>query len=176
MECVILGWPDDGITLDLDHEAFSYAGKFRMSSTGKAVARENGSVVGAVAFDPDRAREATARLRYVTVRADRRGAGIGPRLCAFVAERLDDRGFERTLIAVNNPFAYQALYRAGFAYTGERTGLAELVLERPGDRSSDRYQAGLAAFDEREGLSRDERDFLAENVNAEPPEPIDPMC
>jgi len=33
-------------------------------------------------------------------------------------------------IAVNNSFAYAALYKCGFAYTGENTGIAELVLER----------------------------------------------
>ena len=39
MEYVLLGWPPDGPTLRLDHRRFAYAGKFVMSTTGKAVVR-----------------------------------------------------------------------------------------------------------------------------------------
>jgi len=132
MECILLGWPPDGPTLSLDHERFAYAGKFVMSATGKAVAREDGTV-GAVAFSADRTDETCLRLRYVTVRDDRRGEGIGPRLLRFVSERAREHGYESVRIAVNNPFAYEACSRAGFAFTGQETGLAELVLDyRPG--------------------------------------------
>lgn len=131
IECDLLGWPPDGPKLRLDYRQFSYAGKFVMTNTGKAVARDDGEVVAAVAFNEDRTDPDTLWLRYVTVRQDRRGEGIGPRLCRFVRDRAIERGYDRLRIAVNNPFAYEALYRSGFGYTGEQTGIAELVLEYP---------------------------------------------
>ncbi|PSP48205.1 GNAT family N-acetyltransferase, partial [Halobacteriales archaeon QH_7_69_31] len=163
MERRVLGWPPDGPTLRLDHRRFSYAGKFVMTTTGKAVLRDpsagsdreyDDAVVAAVAFDADRTDPDTLWLRYVTVCDDRRGEGLGPRLCAFVVERAADRGYDRARIAVNNPFAYEALYRAGFGFTGRETGLAELVLERPTDAPAGRpaaaYREGLDRFRERD--------------------------
>ncbi|MFC4551481.1 MULTISPECIES: GNAT family N-acetyltransferase [Halorussus] len=211
MEFELLGWPEDGPQLRLDHREFSYAGKFVMSNTGKAVVRESEAtsgggapedatespeadsphgesasgedgetpdyaddVVAAVAFNEDRTDPATAWLRYVTVRTGRRGDGIGARLTAFAADRLESTGYDRVKIAVNNPFAYRALHKAGFGYTGEETGLAELVLARPGDRSPERYRAGLDAYRERDDLAPEERSFLDEQSGAGPPERIDP--
>ena len=214
MQARLLGWPDDGPTLRLDHRQFSYAGKFVMSSTGKAVLRDperaaspseperaaspsepEGStppraadapdgasdaagaydtdVLAAVAFDEDRTDPAVLRLRYVTVRDDRRGEGLGPRLCRFLARRSAEHGYDRLRIAVNNPFAYEALYRAGFVFTGAETGLAELVLERPaaapaGDRPEATYQDGLDAYRARE-LSASERAFLERRRGCSPP-------
>ncbi|MFC7134203.1 MULTISPECIES: GNAT family N-acetyltransferase [Salinibaculum] len=172
MDFAVLGWPADGPTLRLDYEQFSYAGKFVMSRTGKSVAREDGDVVGAVAFDPDRTDPDTLRLRYVTVRHDRRGEGIGPRLLRFTAERALDRGFERVCIAVNNPFAYEAAYRAGFGFTGETTGLAELVCAFGADRDPATYREGLDRYRERD-LSAAERAFLDERTDAPPPPVVD---
>ncbi|RQG99780.1 GNAT family N-acetyltransferase [Natrarchaeobius oligotrophus] len=143
MNCELLGWPSDGPKLRLDHERFSYAGKFVMTNTGKAVARNaDGDVVAAASFNEDRTDERTLWIRYVTVDRDRRGEGIGPELLALVRERALSRGYDRLRIAVNNPFAYEALYRTGFGYTGETTGIAELLLEYPpplerGDRSEE---------------------------------------
>jgi GNAT superfamily N-acetyltransferase len=179
MEFVLLGWPEDGPTLQLDHEQFSYAGKFVMSSTGKAIVRATGSdlatdreILAAVSFDPDRTDPSTLRCRYVTVRNDHRGEGIGPRLLRFTAERARERGFDRVTIAVNNPFAYEASYRAGFSFTGETTGIAELLCEFPSvDRSRHRYQTGLDEYRERE-LSDDEIAFLRDRVDADPPDPV----
>ena len=174
MEWVLLGWPEDGPTLRLDHERFSYAGKFVMSTTGKAVARRDGEVLAAAAFDPDRTDPDTLRCRYITVRADRRGEGIGPRLLRFVSARALSRGYDRVAIAVNNPFAYEASYRAGFAFTGEETGIAELVCVYPAqDRSRERYQAGLDRYRERD-LSAPEEAFLARRADSDPPETVDP--
>jgi len=81
----------------------------------------------------------TLWLRYLTVRRDCRASGrrLGPRLALFITNRAAGRGYDRVRIAVNNVFAYRALYRAGFAYTGRETGLAELVLERPAARPAD---------------------------------------
>jgi len=169
----ILGWHpaatgEDGPRLRLDWRQFSYAGKFTMTNTGKAVIREGSddpegafdeSVVAAVAFNEDRTDDGALWLRYVTVRADRRGHGLGPRLCDSVATRALDRGYERVRIAVNNPFAYEALYKAGFGFTGRETGIAELVLERPSGREPARYHRGLARFHDRE-LSSTERRFV----------------
>jgi len=205
MEYVLLGWPEAGPTLTLDWRRFSYAGKFVMSNTGKALVRTGAAdgppvtddgeaaadTVAAAAFNEDRTDAGTCWIRYITVREDRRGEGVGPDLAAFVAARARDRGYDRARIAVNNPFAYQALYRAGFHFTGEETGVAELVLDRPlgedsdaegsaGDRSRETYRAGLDIYRERaepdEGpdLSADEREFLAEKAESDPPDPVDP--
>ena len=75
--------------------------------------------------------------------------------------------YDRVKIAVNNPFAYEALYKAGFGFTGERTGIAELVLERPHDTDATAYRAGLARYRERD-LSGAERSFL--DGRSEPPD------
>ncbi|WP_440765804.1 GNAT family N-acetyltransferase [Natronorubrum sp. DTA7] len=193
MEYELLGWPPDGPKLRLDYERFSYAGKFVMTNTGKAVARDasaeldenaaaaeiDGSVVevpivAAVAFNEDRTDEGTLWLRYVTVERERRGERIGPELLALVRDRARERGYDRLRIAVNNPFAYEALYRTGFAYTGETTGIAELVLEYPvpsddADSSEfDRYQTGLEEFRSRD-LSDEEAQFLDARCDSEPP-------
>jgi len=179
MEFAFLGWPDDGPTLRLDYQAFAYAGKFVMSNTGKAVARdpdadtggEFADVLGAVAFNADRTDPSTAWLRYVTVREDRKGEEIGPRLCSFVVGRLLER-FKRVTIAVNNPFAYEALYKVGFGFTGEETGIAELVLAYPaGSRTRENYQSGLECYRERE-LSGEEEAFLAARADADPPDAV----
>lgn len=163
MEFALLGWPDAGPTLDLDHREFAYAGKFVMSSTGKAVARDGDAVVAAVAFSADRTDDTVAWLRYVTVRADRRGEGLGPRLLAFATAALHERHAE-VRIAVNNPFAYEAASKVGFGWTGEETGLAELVMAHPSDRG--RYADGLDVYRERD-LTDAEAAFLA--ARDEPP-------
>ncbi|PCR89687.1 GNAT family N-acetyltransferase [Natrinema ejinorense] len=175
MEYELLAWPPDGPKLRLDHERFSYAGKFVMTNTGKAVARaDDGRLVGAVAFNEDRTDGDVLWLRYVTVDRDRRGEGIGPALCRRVRDRALERGYDRLRIAVNNPYAYEALYRTGFVYTGETTGIAELILEYPTSTDEprwderDRYQAGLDEFRDRD-LSEAEETFLRSRREAEPP-------
>ncbi|ELZ08972.1 GNAT family N-acetyltransferase [Natrialba aegyptia] len=193
MDYELLAWPPDGPKLRLDHTRFSYAGKFVMTNTGKAVAREDDTTVGAIAFNEDRTDENTLWLRYVTVARDRRGEGIGPELVALVRDRAREHGYDRLRIAVNNPFAYEALYRAGFGYTGETTGIAELVLEYPptvtidsetappsdiaadepaasevAGRTRDAYQAGLDEFRSRD-LSDAEHSFLDSRCGSEPP-------
>lgn len=199
MEFALLGWPTSGPTLRLDFREFSYAGKFVMSNTGKAVARDpegpravppsvdadidrpdpgseddpfERDVVAAAAFNEDRTDPGVLWIRYITTRHDRRGEGIGARLAAFVADQAENRGYRRCRIAVNNPFAYHALYKAGFVYTGRETGLAELVLERPGERDAATYQCGLDTFrtDPDRDLSEDERSFLARREDANAPD------
>jgi len=191
MEYAVLGWPPDGSSLRLDYRRFAYAGKF-VGDAGTAVAREadvdlppldddrpfegdwDREVVAAASFSPDRTDPATLRIRYVTVRHDRRGERIGPRLVATVVEGARDRGYDRLGIAVNNPFAYEALHRAGFIWTGRETGLAELVLERPAEAPAETdsatYQSGLDAFRERD-LGEPEASFLADRAGSAPPTP-----
>ena len=160
MECRLVGWPVDGPRLELDHRRFAYAGKFVMSRTGKAVVEDGGDVLAAASFSPDRTDDDVWWIRIVTVRRDRRGEGLGPRLLAFVAAAVLDRAGS-VRIAVNNPFAFVAAYKAGFGYTGETTGLAELVCERAADRDPAAYREGLAAFRGRDDLDDAERAFLA---------------
>jgi GNAT superfamily N-acetyltransferase len=170
MEYVLLGWPEDGRTLELDWRAFSYAGKFVMSDTGKAIARDGEEVVGAIAFNEDRTDETVLCIRYVTVRGDRQGEGIGSSLLAFGRDRAAARGYRRVTIAVNNPMAYEAAYRAGFGFTGETTGIAELRLAWPSDSDEGMYQAGLDTFGERD-LPESQQAFIAER-GEEPPDPV----
>ena len=199
MEYALVCPPDEGETLRLDYRAFAYAGKFVVGAPGKAVIRTpdgrpaapdwepdeplpdtvdpeafDEEVVAAVSFSPDRTDPACCRLRYVTVHAARRGEGIGPRLIGETVADLAVAGFERVRIAVNNPFAYEACHKCGFAYTGERTGIAELELARPAGTPADvdpeRYREGLAAFRETDGeLSRAERRFVAARLERGPP-------
>lgn len=198
MECVLLGWPSDGPTLRLDYRRFAYAGKFVMTNTGKAVVRDpsdrpseggtNGSgessgaamgtdtgydedVLAAVAFNQDRTDPATLWLRYVTVRSDCRGEGLGPRLVTFVTDRATDRGYDRVRIAVNNPFAYEACYKAGFGYTGRETGMVEVVLERPTAADPTAYRAGLVAIRADRDLTAAERTFIDARLERSPTDP-----
>ena len=200
MEYAFLGGPGSGATLRLDYRAFAYAGKFVVGAPGKAALRTpDGSpavpewepdeplpptveasefdddVVAAVSFSPDRTDPDCCRLRYVTVHVARRGEGLGPRLIDRTVSRLATDGYDRVKIAVNNPFAYAALSKCGFAYTGETTGIAELVLERPAaepaavsgsaggsETAGDRYRDGLRAFrDGDRDLDPVEREFVA---------------
>lgn len=145
------GWPSDRPTLDLPHEQFAYAGKFVVERTGKAIARDHAdappSIVGAVSFNRDRGVSNGARIRYLTVREGYRGNRIGPRLVQYLCTQVATT-YDAVRIAVNNPIAYVAMYRAGFGYTGETGGLGETILELPApDRSSKRYWNGLAQFD-----------------------------
>lgn len=172
MEYALVGWPADGPTLNLDHERFAYAGKFVISSTGKAVVRADDTTVGAAAFDADRTDENCLRVRYVTVREDRRGEGIGPRLLRFVVVRAHERGYDEVKAGVNNPLAYVAFYKAGLAYTGKQTGLAELVVSTTADRDADRYRTGLSAYRERD-LSDPENAFLESHEDNDPPSVVD---
>ncbi|SDF63945.1 Acetyltransferase (GNAT) family protein [Halorubrum xinjiangense] len=200
MEYALVCPPGEGETLRLDYRAFAYAGKFVVGAPGKSVIRTpdgrpaapdwepdeplpdtvdpaafDEDVIAAVSFSSDRTDPACCRLRYVTVHAARRGEGIGPRLIDETVADLAVAGFDRVRIAVNNPFAYEACHKCGFAYTGERTGIAELELERPAGSPADvdpeRYREGLAAFRETDGeLSRAERRFVAERLERGPPQ------
>lgn len=177
----LLGWPEDGPTLRLDYREFSYAGKFVMSSTGKAVAYapeagasdDPAAVLAAAAFDPDRTDAGTLKIRYLTVQDNARGDGLGARLAVFVTAQAAEHGFQRVAIGVNNPFSYAALYKAGFAWTGEESGLAELLLARPAgapaERDPERYRDGLDVFRDRDGLADAERAFLDDRRGADPP-------
>jgi hypothetical protein len=173
MDVVVLGDADGGPALRLDHEAFAYAGKFVMTNTGKAVAREHCSVIGAAAFNRDRTDERTGWIRYVTVREGARRTEVGARLLDHLAGDMlsgrDPGPFSRVRIAVNNPFAYEAAHKAEFGYTGEQTGIAELLLERPGDRDGDAYCRGFDRFAERADLTDDERRFVSSRRDADPP-------
>ncbi|WP_096389415.1 GNAT family N-acetyltransferase [Halopenitus persicus] len=132
-------------------------------------------VVAAVAFNPDRTDPSTLWIRYVSVHTARRGEGLGPRLIAELGRRVRDResdAVDRIRIGVNNPFAYEALYKVGFAFTGRETGVAELVLERPVDAPADRdaetYRAGLDVYRERD-RGEPEASFLADRRGGDPP-------
>jgi GNAT superfamily N-acetyltransferase len=182
VEYEVLGYPPDAPTLRLDHERFAYAGKFVMSDTGKAVARDPGdpvdsgerwdTPVGVTSFSEHHDQSERARIRYVTVREDRRGEGVGSRLLRFTADTLAGR-FEAVAIAVNNPIAYQAAYRAGFVWTGRETGMAELLLlYDPGGAATERYRAGFEVF-ERRDLPDPYRAVIERHADRDPPPLVD---
>jgi GNAT superfamily N-acetyltransferase len=171
MEFELLGWPADGPTLELDWRSFAYAGKFVVSGTGKAVARDDGTVVGALAFDEDRTDPAVLVVRYVTVRDDRQGEGIGSRLLAFGRELALERAYERVRISVNNPAAYVASYRAGFRFIGRTSGVAELVLEWPAPSDGPGFEDGLRLFADRD-LDDQSRRHLERRLERGPPDAV----
>ncbi|MFA9517765.1 GNAT family N-acetyltransferase [Halopenitus sp. H-Gu1] len=135
-------------------------------------------VVAAIAFNADRTDPTTLWIRYVTVHAARRGEGHAPGLIAFLVDRARDRTrtYDRLRIGVNNPFAYEALYKAGFAFTGRETGVAELVLERPTDAPADRdaetYRSGLDSYRKRD-RGDPEASFLEARAGVDPPPLVD---
>ncbi len=173
MRFELLGWPEDGPVLQLDHRSFAYAGKFVRETTGKVVARTDDVVLGALSFNRDRATDCTWRVRTITVHRDHQGEGIGSRLLAAVADRLIQDG-DAVLIAVNNPIAYQAAYRGGFEFTGETSGMAELVCRYPASCTSQSYGAGMARYASREDLPAEMRQFARNRSKAPQPEPVTP--
>jgi hypothetical protein len=194
MRVDIVGWPPDVAPVYLDYRQFSYAGKFVQSAVGKALLRDKSrerdppcsppdtsityetDVIAAVSFSSHRQVPHRLCYRYITVRHDQRGNQFGPKLAVDIAERASQRGYETLQVAVNNSFAFEAMYRAGFSYTGETTGIAELILRRPTERSAqtskERYQSGLDRYRNRDSLSTDESNFLASRKESEPPSPL----
>ncbi len=170
-EYQLLGWPADQPTLVLDHEQFAYAGKFRTGRTGIAVVRDE-SLLAAIAFNDDRGVDNALRIRYLTVREDCRGERIGPRLAVFLKEQAFTAGYDRVRVAVNNPMAFNAFYRAGFASTGEQRGLAEIVLEAPAVVDPDQYRSELAVFRERDLPAAHTR-VIDRGLERGPPDPIE---
>jgi GNAT superfamily N-acetyltransferase len=154
------------VTLELDEDEFAYAGKFRVTS-GKAVTRSEDGIVAALSFSPDHADDDAVRVRYITVRSGLRGEGIGSELLGYAADRLLER-YGAVRISVNNPFSYGAARKAGFGWTGEKTGLAELVMEKPrpldGDEAAERHEGALGLLGERD-LSDDEEEYLREKLD-----------
>jgi len=142
--------------LGLDHERFAYAGKFD-GKEGKFLTRDGADLVAALSFSPDRAHENAARIRYIDVRRDRRNEGIASSLLRYAADSLHRR-YDTVRIGVNRPFAYAAAYNADFGWTGETSGIAELVMEHPAPED-DRYEEGLREFVGRD-LSEDGEEFV----------------
>lgn len=174
MEFVFLGWPAAEPRLELDHRRFAYAGKFVVGSTGKAIARADDRTVAAVSFSPDRTAEDRMWVRYLTVDTDHRGHRIAPRLVTATVDRILEDGYEAVTIAVNNPFSYVAMYRAGFGFTGETTGIAEVVLSTDVDRQPVRFRAGLGVVIARGPASTVERDYAGDWMRRDPPETCTP--
>lgn len=154
LEHEVIGWSDTRLELD---NSFAYAGKFRVPS-GKVVTRDtNGEAVAALSFSPDRADDDGVRVRYFAVHEERQGEGIGSALLAHSADCLLDR-YETVRVSVNNPYSYEAAYKAGFGWTGETSGLAELVMRRPSP-DTERYADGMGLLAERE-LSEKEAEYV----------------
>lgn len=154
LEHEVIGWSDTSLELD---DSFAYAGKFRVPS-GKVVTRDNdGETVAALSFSPDRADEEGVRVRYFAVRKERQGEGIGSALLGYAADCLLDR-YETVRVSVNNPYSYEAAVKAGFGWTGDTSGLAELVMRRPAPDTGG-YADGMRLLAERD-LSEEEAEFV----------------
>lgn len=162
------GSPEGGPQVDVDHTRFRYAGKFNMTTTGKALLIKDETWIAIASFNRDRTCEDRVWLRYITVRDDHQQAGIGPRFLRSITKELREHA-SSVRIAVNNPYAYQAAYKSGFVFTGEQTGIAEVILEYPEIWTLHAYEAGLTEFTNREGLSEQEREFVSEKRHGPPP-------
>lgn len=165
------GSPAGGPAVSLDHTEFRYAGKFQMTTTGKALLIDSNSCIAITAFSTDRSCDNRIWLRYVSVHDDYQARGVGPRFLRTTTTTLLDQ-VKSIRIAVNNPFAYVAAYKAGFVYTGEQTGIAELLLDHPGIRTTESYLAGLEVFRDADHLSSVEQSYLEEKHAGAPP-PVD---
>ena len=143
--------------LVLPHADFAYAGQYRMRRYGKAVLTRQPSrptqpesIIAAVSTDRHRRHRDRLVVRTVDVRRELRGRGWGPSLLVSLLPVAQRAGYRTIQIHVNNPFAYIAVSKAGFAWAGRSTGLAELVMTRPTDRpattSRGRFAAGLSMY------------------------------
>ena len=153
---VLLGL-EEAPALELPHERFAYAGQYRMRRYGKAVLTSRpsrpmrpGYIIAAVTTDRHRRHRDRLVVRTMDVRRDRRGHGWGPSLLVSLLPTAHAAGYRTIQIHVNNPFAYIAVSKAGFGWTGRSTGLAELVMTRPTDRPATtpqgRFAAGLSVY------------------------------
>ncbi len=139
-----------------------------MTTTGKAILIDNSEFIAVISFSEDRTDANAVWLRYLSVRDDYQNEGIGPRLLRSVTRYL--LGDATTVrIAVNNPFAYVAAHKAGFVFTGDTTGLAELILEYPSVYVQLDYMAGLAEFREADHISSEEVQYIERKQNSPPP-------
>lgn len=170
MEFVFLGWPADGPQLRLDYRVFPYAGKFVMTTTGKTIAREGELVCGAVCFNEDRTTPDRSWIRYVTVRRGRRGERVGPRLVSATTKHLHEAGYSAVAIAVNNPYAYVAMHRAGFGFSGDTTGIAEVVLTTAAAREPARFRAGMAVLCAQARPDPPALEYVAQWMRRDPPD------
>ena len=145
IEFSIHGDIEGGPPIFLERDKFSYAGKFIRNDTGKILAKNGEKIIAAISFSVDRNDKEIVWIRYIVVEKDLRGKGVGPKLLSYAIENLMERS-RLIKIATNNVFAYRALYKSGFEYTGKKTGIAELVLEYPRDQTEERYLEGIETF------------------------------
>jgi hypothetical protein len=153
---VLLGL-EEAPPLELPAAQFAYAGQYRMRRYGKAVLTHRpdrptqaAEIIAAVTTDRHRRHRDRLVVRRVDVRRDARGQGWGPALLQAVLPAAAAADFHTAQINVNNPFAYIAVSKAGFVWTGRTTGLAELIMIRPTDRpctpTHGRFIAGLSLY------------------------------
>ncbi len=147
MEFVVMGGLYGGPPVVLEEEKFSYAGKFMMKDTGKIVCKIEDEIVAAASFNFDRNDKKIAWVRYISVRKDKRLKGIGHSLIIYVTEKIIGEFPDCVRVAVNNPIAYNAFYKAGFEYTGDEVGLCELILEYPKNQTDRMYGKGAKIFE-----------------------------
>ena len=151
---------EGGPPIFLHGDKFSYAGKFITKDAGKILARIDEEVVGAISFNKDRNDEDIGWIRYMVVEKDHRGEGIGPELITYAIGVLRENvGLIK--VATNNIFAYRALYKSGFAYTGKTTGIAELVLEYPKNQTMQKYIEGVEHLLSVKNLTEEEIEFFS---------------
>tara|TARA_A100001037_G_scaffold240057_2_gene219846 strand:+ start:6245 stop:6784 length:540 start_codon:yes stop_codon:yes gene_type:complete len=155
-----LGDGEGGPPIFLERDKFSYAGKFIGKDTGKILAKNGERIIAALSFSGDRNDKDIVWIRYVVVEKNLRGKGIGPKLLSYAVESLMGR-VKLVKIATNNVFAYRALYKSGFEYTGKKTGILELVLECPSTQTRERYLEGIEAFRSVKSLTDEEVEFVS---------------
>ena len=136
---------EGGPPIFLERDKFSYAGKFIRKDTGKILAKSGGKIIAAISFSADRNDKEIVWIRYIVVEKNLRGKSVGPKLLSYAVKSLMERA-GLIKIATNNVFAYRALYKSGFEYTGKKTGISELVLEYPRDQTEEKYLEGIEMF------------------------------
>tara|TARA_Y100000996_G_scaffold398933_1_gene367464 strand:- start:3216 stop:3755 length:540 start_codon:yes stop_codon:yes gene_type:complete len=155
-----LGDIEGGPSVFLERDKFSYAGKFVGKGTGKILAKNGEKIIAALSFSGDRNDKEVIWIRYVVVEKNLRGRGIGPKLLSYAVESFVGR-VRLVKIATNNIFAYRALYKSGFEYTGKKTGILELVLECPRAQTQERYLEGIEIFRSVKSLTDEEVEFVS---------------
>lgn len=156
--------PGEVDKVDFDHTVMPFAGRFGRRRTGTAILRDGDTIVAALAFSPDRAIEASCRIRHVGVHRDRQGAGLGVALLTHFRDWALER-FAAIRVGADTPYAAVAYHRAGYAYTGERGPRGEVVFAAPPPPDAAHLTDAMAALLTRD-LPEEQRRYAIERIDA----------
>lgn len=163
MDVVHASAPGDDPDVELDHGRFPYAGKLTTRDVGLILGRDRGEVVAAASYSIDRTDEDRCVIRYIAVRRDRQGEGLGTELLAATPGILFDRRFDSIKMAARSPYALVAAVRAGFCVIEERAPDGSPFVSYPPTTASGSLESGFTAL-QKLSLTADHREYIADRL------------